>query len=160
MKQNQRAPRFGEVYFMQFTGEGSEQRGWRPGMVYSNNVGNQYSPNIIAIPFTTSMKKLGQPTHVVIPREALGLEKDSLVLCENPERMSKDRIGEYIGELPQPYLSEIAVAGSLASGSVAFLDYDRLISMWEHASKLNARTAEERYGRCVRPAERRYKPAG
>ena len=157
MSQNRKAPKFGEVYYMHFTGEGSEQRGWRPGMVYSNNVGNQHSPNIIAIPFTTSLKKLGQPTHVVIPKEALGLEKDSLVLCENPERMSKDRIGEYIGEIPQPYLSEVAVAGNLASGSVAFLDYDGLISMWQRASKLNSGT-QRAPAAC--PGARRYRAAG
>ena len=158
MNQNRRAPKFGEVYFMQFTGEGSEQRGWRPGMVFSNNVGNQHSPNIIALPFTTSLKKLGQPTHVVIPKEVLGLAKDSLVLCENPERMSKDRIGDYLGEVPQPYLSEVAVAGNLASSSVAFLDYDGLISMWERALKLN--NGMQGIAPPSRPSMRRSRPAG
>ena len=157
MKQNRKTPRFGEVYYMQFTGEGSEQRGWRPGMVYSNNVGNQYSPNIIALPFTSSLKKLDQPTHVVIPKEVLGLTKDSLVLCENPERMSKERIGEYVGEVPQPYLSEVAVAGNLASGSVSVLDYDSLISMWERASRLNTAAGPHV---SAHPSMRRSRPAG
>lgn len=62
----QRVPQIGEVYLMDFGGSGCEQNGWRPGVVFQNNVGNAHSPNIIALPLTSSIKKAGQPTHVVI----------------------------------------------------------------------------------------------
>lgn len=87
-----RQPQIGDVYLMQFGGSGSEQNGWRPGIVFQNNIGNAYSPNIIALPLTSQIKKANQPTHVVLPAKETGLRKDSMVLCENPERMSKDRL--------------------------------------------------------------------
>ena len=92
--------RIGDVYLMRFGGEGNEQRGWRPGIVFQNNLGNAYSPNIIALPLTTAIKKLNQPTHVFLPAEETGLVKDSIALCENPEAMSKERLGAYLTTLP------------------------------------------------------------
>lgn len=136
-----RIMKFGEVYYMKFSGTGSEQRGWRPGLVYSNNVGNEHSPNIIALPLTTAMKKLGQPTHVFLPGDVLGMKRDSLVLCENPERMSKERVGDFIAALPLAYLADIAIASCLASSAVAFLTEDQLIETWKRAVSLNPLTA-------------------
>lgn len=69
----QRVPQIGEVYLMNFGGSGCEQNGWRPGVVFQNNVGNAHSPNIIALPLTSSIKKAGQPTHVVIKSADSGL---------------------------------------------------------------------------------------
>ena len=40
------------------------------------------------------MKKQNQPTHVILPAEDTGLEYDSMVLCENPQPLPKDRIGK------------------------------------------------------------------
>ena len=80
-----RQPQIGDVYLMRFGGSGSEQSGWRPGIVFQNNIGNAYSPNIIALPLTSQIKKANQPTHVILPAKETGLRKDSMVLCENPE---------------------------------------------------------------------------
>lgn len=55
--QEEKYPRIGEVYNMYFNGTGSEQSGWRPGVVFQNNIGNSKSPNIIALPLTSSLKK-------------------------------------------------------------------------------------------------------
>jgi len=137
----ERKIKFGDIYYMQFSGTGSEQRGWRPGLVYSNNVGNEHSPNIIALPLTTAMKKLGQPTHVFLPSEAVGLGRDSLVLCENPERMSKDRVGDYITTLSDVYLADIAIASCLATSAVAFLTEEQMLDTWKRASSLNTPAA-------------------
>ena len=62
----ERVPQIGDVYLMKFGGSGSEQSGWRPGVVFQNNVGNAHSPNIIALPLTSSIKKTNQPTHVIV----------------------------------------------------------------------------------------------
>ena len=128
----------GDVYFMRFGGSGSEQDGWRPGLVFQNNVGNRYSPNIIAIPLTSSLKKAGQPTHVVLPSSETGLTRDSMALCENPERMSKDRIGRYITSLPDDFMAKIATANLLASSAIAFLEPEALLAAWKQARSLNA----------------------
>ncbi len=133
-----RQPRIGDIYYMQFGGSGSEQKGWRPGLVFQNNVGNLYSPNIIALPLTSRAKKTRQPTHVILPAKEIGLPKDSIVLCENPERMSKERIGDYITSLPDEYMAEVACASILASSAISFLNPDILITLWQKAVSLNA----------------------
>lgn len=130
-------PKIGEVYNMYFGGTGSEQSGWRPGVVYQNNVGNVNSPNIIALPLTSSLKKLYMPTHVLIRADDTGLKKDSIVICENPERMSKDKIGMYITTLPAHYMKDIAIGGLISSSAIAYIDKQTLIAVWEKAVKLN-----------------------
>lgn len=133
-----RQPQIGDVYLMRFGGSGSEQSGLRPGIVFQNNVGNAYSPNIIALPLTSQIKKANQPTHVVLPAKETGLRKDSMVLCENPERMSKDRLGDYLTTIPAKYMAEIAAANILASAAIAYIDPEVLLSLWQKAISLNA----------------------
>ena len=133
-----RQPQIGDVYLMRFGGSGSEQNGWRPGIVFQNNIGNAYSPNIIALPLTSQIKKANQPTHVVLPAKETGLRKDSMVLCENPERMSKDRLGDYLTTIPAKYMAEIAAANILASAAIAYIDPEVLLSLWQKAISLNA----------------------
>lgn len=136
---NERHPQIGDIYLMHFGGSGNEQRGWRPGLVFQNNLGNQHSPNIIALPLTSSIKKSKLPTHVFVPsNDATGLAKDSIVLCENPERMSKERLGNYLTTLPSEYMSKVAVANLLASSAISFVDPDILLSVWQKALALNA----------------------
>lgn len=125
---------------MRFSGSGSEQNGWRPGLVFQNNTGNNYSPNIIALPLTSAIKKAAQPTHVVIPSDGTGLKKDSMVLCENPERMSKERVGSYITTIPDKYMSRVAAASLLASSAISYLEPDALLTVWQKAISLNATT--------------------
>ena len=134
---SERTPQIGDVYLMYFGGQGNEQKGWRPGLVFQNNVGNKYSPNIIALPLTTSLKKAEQPTHVVIPAEGTGLLRDSMVLCENPERMSKDRLGNYLTTIPKEYMAKVAVANLLATSAIAFIEPDLLLSAWQKAVVMN-----------------------
>lgn len=123
---------------MKFSGSGNEQNGWRPGLVFQNNMGNAHSPNIIALPLTSSIKKTGQPTHVIVRAADSGLRKDSMVLCENPERMSKERVGRYITTLSDEYMKQIAEANLLATGAVAYLDVEALLLIWKRAMALNS----------------------
>ena len=132
-----RTPKIGEVYYMKFGGKGSEQSGWRPGLVFQNNVGNAYSPNIIALPLTSSIKKTSQPTHVVVKADDSGLRQNSMVLCENPERMSKDRIGAYMTTLSADYMKQVAKANLIATSAISYLDIETIVSAWEKASALN-----------------------
>lgn len=130
-------PQIGEIYLMRFGGEGSEQSGLRPGLVFQNNTGNLHSPNIIALPITSSLKKAGQPTHVILHAYDTGLKRDSMVLCENPECISKLKIGKYITTLSGKYMRQIAEASLLATSAISYLDVDLLRSIWERASDLN-----------------------
>ena len=126
---NIRNPKIGDIYLVYFNGNGNKQKGYRPGLVFQNNVGNQHSPNLIVLPLTSALKKTTQPTHVFIPKE-VGLRKDSMVLCENPECMSKYKLGEYI--------TQVAVGNILSSSAISFIDPDLLMSVWQKALALNA----------------------
>lgn len=139
--QKQHYPRIGEVYSVYFTGSGSEQSGWRPGVVFQNNVGNKNSPNIIVLPITSSLKKLNMPTHVLVKSEDTGLFVDSMVICENPERMSKTKLGKFITKLSDEYMSKIAEASLLATSAIAYLDEESLLRAWRKSRQLNAVTA-------------------
>ena len=125
----ERVPQIGDVYLMKFGGSGSEQSGWRPGVVFQNNVGNAHSPNI---------KKTNQPTHVIVKAADSGLRRDSMVLCENPERMSKERLGQYLTTLSEEYMKQVAEANLLATGAIAYLDIEALLAVWKKAAALNA----------------------
>lgn len=138
IKNTNRQPQIGDIYLMRFDGKCSEQNGWRPGLVFQNNLGNQHSPNIIALPLTSSIKKSNLPTHVFVPSDGTGLARDSIVLCENPERMSKERLGNYLTTLPAEYMSKVAIANLLASSAISFIDPDVLLSVWQKALKLNS----------------------
>lgn len=123
---------------MTFDGVSSEQTGYRPGLVFQNNRGNTFSPNIIALPITSNLKSVNQPTHVVLSANDTGLVKNSMVICENPQRMSKDRIGKYITTLSDEYMSKIAEANLLATSAISYIDPDSLRRIWDIAVRLNS----------------------
>lgn len=133
-------PVIGEVYMMEFKGAGTAQSGWRPGVVLQNNIGNANSPNIIALPLTSSIKKVDQPTHVVVPAAETNLWKDSMVLCENPETIAKGSIGRYMTTLPEKYMKKIAIASCIATTAIAYLTADDLINVWQTAIRINNKT--------------------
>lgn len=150
MKDDSRKFQIGEIYVMCFSGTSSEQQGLRPGLVFQNNLGNTFSPNLIVLPLTSCLKKCELPTHVIILSEETGLKKDSMVLCENPERMSKDKVGRYITTLSCEQMRKIASAFLLATSAVAYLDKNLLLTLWEKAIHLNAsQNNYERIGGCV-----------
>ena len=130
-------PKIGDVYCMYFNGTESEQSGWRPGVIFQNNTANTHSPNVIALPLTSSLKKLYLPTHVLVRAEDSGLKYDSVVLCENPERMSKRKIGKYITSLSNQYMEQIATASLLATSGISYLTKESLIQTWERTIQLN-----------------------
>lgn len=131
-------PKIGDVYMIQFDGSGSVQRGFRPGVVFSNNKGNANSPTVIVLPLTTSLKKTAQPTHVVLDAEECGLRYTSMVLCENPQCIQKSALGKFISHLDDGKISQIAVAYLMASSGIAYVDYPTLIRTWESSIRLNA----------------------
>ena len=122
---------------MQFDGIHSEQRGLRPGVVFQNNVGNLHSPNTIALPITSSIKNKNLPTHVFLKATETGLHMDSVVLCESPERMAKEKLSRYIATLSKDYMKRITEASLLATSAISFLDEVTLLRIWQTAVALN-----------------------
>ena len=94
---------------------GSEQGGYRPVLVIQNNRGNQYSPTVI-VAAITSRPKSKMPTHVPIPADMQGLEKDSVVLLEQVRTLDKKRLGDYIGTLDRQQMMKVDKALCSSTG--------------------------------------------
>lgn len=87
-------------------GKGSEQSGVRPCVVIQNDVGNRYSPTIIVATITSSTSKAKLPTHIEI-NERSGLDKPSIVLCEQIRTIDKQRVVGFLGTAPKQVRKKI-----------------------------------------------------
>ncbi len=92
----------GELYYADLSPViGSEQGGIRPVLIVQNDVGNKYSPTIIAAAVTSKINKAKLPTHIELNALDFGLQRDSVVLLEQIRTIDKRRLKERIGELPE-----------------------------------------------------------
>jgi len=78
---------------------GSEQGGIRPVLIVQNDLGNRYSPTVIAAAITSQINKAKLPTHIEIAADQFGLTKDSVILLEQIRTIDKKRLKEKIGHL-------------------------------------------------------------
>ena len=78
---------------------GSEQGGVRPVLVVQNERGNRFSPTVICAAMTSRAKKNDLPTHVWIAAQDSGLDRDSLVLCEQIRTLEKQRLRARAGHV-------------------------------------------------------------
>ncbi len=107
----------GELYYADLSPViGSEQGGVRPVLVVQNDVGNKYSPTIIAAAVTSQINKAKLPTHIELPAEDYGLNKDSVVLLEQIRTLDKRRLKERIGELPFSTMQKVNSALLISLG--------------------------------------------
>ena len=85
----------GEIYYADLSPViGSEQGGVRPVLIVQNDVGNKYSPTVIAAAITSQHEKSKLPTHIDISASCCGLSKDSVVLLEQVRTIDKQRLKE------------------------------------------------------------------
>ena len=58
----------GDIYYADLSPVvGSEQGGIRPVLIVQNDVGNRYSPTVIAAAITSQTDKAKLPTHIPLP---------------------------------------------------------------------------------------------
>ena len=64
----------GDIYYADLTPVvGSEQGGIRPVLIIQNDIGNYYSPTVIAAAITSRFQKHSIPTHIQLEQEVRGL---------------------------------------------------------------------------------------
>ena len=99
---------------------GSEQGGLRPVLIIQNDVGNKYSPTVIAAAITSRMSKTRLPTHIDVYAEKVGLAKDSVILLEQIRTLDKRRLKEKMGHLDDNMMNEVnnAIAVSFGLGGI------------------------------------------
>ena len=90
----------GDIYYADLSPVvGSEQGGVRPVLIIQNDIGNKYSPTVIATAITSQINKAKMPTHIELDANEYGLSKDSVVLAEQIRTIDKRRLKEKIGHL-------------------------------------------------------------
>lgn len=97
---------------------GSEQGGVRPVLIVQNNVGNKYSPTIIAGAITSRLTKAKLPTHIEISSGRFGLQKDSVILLEQLRTLDKRRLKAKIGSLDDDTMIRVDRAILISLGFV------------------------------------------
>jgi mRNA interferase MazF len=95
---------------------GSEQGGLRPVLIIQNDVGNRYSPTVIAAAITSRMSKTRLPTHIDIYADKVGLAKDSVILLEQIRTLDKRRLKEKMGHLDDSIMNEVNAAIAVSFG--------------------------------------------
>lgn len=94
---------------------GSEQNGFRPVLILSNNTGNRHSPTVMVAAITGKAKKTDMPTHILLPA-GNGLELPSVVLLEQIRTLDKSRLGDFIGRLDTTTMKGIDRALAVSMG--------------------------------------------
>lgn len=95
---------------------GSEQGGVRPVLIVQNDVGNKYSPTVIAAAITSQINKAKLPTHIEIGALEYGLQKDSVILLEQIRTIDKKRLREKIGRLDDELMEKVNEALTVSFG--------------------------------------------
>ncbi|MEG1613200.1 MAG: type II toxin-antitoxin system PemK/MazF family toxin [Clostridia bacterium] len=98
----------GEIYYADLSPVvGSEQGGVRPVLIVQNDIGNKYSPTIIAAAITSQLNKSKLPTHIHLAQAQYGLPKDSVILLEQIRTIDKARLRDKIGEIPSNLMNKV-----------------------------------------------------
>ncbi len=107
----------GEIYYADLSPVvGSEQGGIRPVLIVQNDVGNKYSPTVIAAAITSQKFKTNLPTHISVNADNCGLSKNSIVLLEQVRTLDKQRLKERMGTLENGDMSRVDRALSVSFG--------------------------------------------
>ena len=107
----------GDIYYADLSPVvGSEQGGLRPVLIIQNDVGNKYSPTVIAAAITSRMSKTRLPTHIDIYADKAGLAKDSVILLEQIRTLDKRRLKEKMGHLDDDTMQRVDNAIAISFG--------------------------------------------
>ncbi len=107
----------GDIYYADLSPViGSEQGGVRPVLIVQNDIGNKYSPTVIAAAITSQINKAKLPTHIEISAQDYGLQKDSVILLEQIRTIDKKRLREKIGHMDEELMEKVNEALSISFG--------------------------------------------
>ncbi len=88
----------------------------RPVLIVQNDIGNRYSPTVIAAAITSQRDKSRLPTHIELESQTCGLARDSVVLLEQIRTIDKRRLRERMGRIDDQSMVNINHALSVSFG--------------------------------------------
>ena len=107
----------GDIYYADLSPVvGSEQGGMRPVLIVQNDVGNKYSPTVIAAAITSQTGKARLPTHIELNAQSVGLSRDSVILLEQIRTIDKSRLRERMGKLDDTTMTKVDNAIAVSFG--------------------------------------------
>jgi Growth inhibitor len=107
----------GDIYYADLSPViGSEQGGLRPVLIVQNDIGNKYSPTVIAAAITSRLGKTKLPTHIDVYAEKVGLARDSVILLEQIRTIDKRRLKEKMGHLDDDIMTSVNDAITISFG--------------------------------------------
>lgn len=107
----------GDIYYADLSPVvGSEQGGIRPVLIVQNDIGNRFSPTVIAAAITSQRTKAKLPTHIELDAEDCGLSKNSIILLEQIRTIDKQRLRERMGRLNDFSMQKVDHALSISFG--------------------------------------------
>ncbi|MBR3290379.1 MAG: type II toxin-antitoxin system PemK/MazF family toxin [Clostridia bacterium] len=108
----------GDIYYADLSPVvGSEQGGIRPVLIVQNDVGNRFSPTVIAAAITSQKDKARLPTHIQLSSTgSCGLARDSIVLLEQIRTLDKKRLKEHMGRLDTDAMQRVNTALQISFG--------------------------------------------
>lgn len=111
-----KAIRRGDLFFADLNPVvGSEQGGIRPVLVIQNDVGNHFSPTVVAAAITSRKAKNSLPTHILL-ENVPGLAPTSLLLLEQLRTIDRKRLRGYIGRISKEKMLEVDAALAISIG--------------------------------------------
>ena len=109
--------RRGDIYYADLSPViGSEQGGIRPVLIVQNDIGNKYSPTVIAAAITSRIGKSKLPTHIEVYADKYGLARDSVILLEQIRTLDKKRLKEKMGHLDEDVMGLVNDAITVSFG--------------------------------------------
>ena len=116
--------RRGDIYYADLSPViGSEQGGIRPVLIVQNDMGNRYSPTVIAAAITSRTGKTKLPTHIevtagegILGEGGCGLAKNSIILLEQIRTIDKKRLKERMGKLDDRTMQQVDNAIGISFG--------------------------------------------
>ena len=114
--------RRGDIYYADLSPVvGSEQGGIRPVLIIQNDMGNRYSPTVIAAAITSRTGKSRLPTHIEVAggygsNGINGLARNSVILLEQIRTIDKKRLRERMGRLDDRTMQQVDSAIGISFG--------------------------------------------
>ncbi len=99
-------PKRGEIYWVDLEpAKGGETRKIRPGLIVSNDIGNDLSNIVMVAPITSKVKK-------VFPFEVVAIveKKEAKIMLNQCRALDKSRIGKRIGQIDLETMNAVVEA--------------------------------------------------
>lgn len=95
---------------------GSEQAGVRPVLVFQNDLINRFTTTILAIPFTTNLRRAALPSCVPVAKGEGGLLSDPVALYHQLRVLDKTRFLKRLGAVNTKTMTAVESCVKLTTG--------------------------------------------